>query len=168
MGKWLAQEKQICSLLKMGLTFVYVAFLSWKEKTPTHMLKGEISLNRMSDCLLANLIPSFWVRSLWKTTSNPFSFGVFMLKIFPVRILLLLCKQPTQQHPPEVCTARPTCTPSLGYSGFSSSWNSFRTSHDGRKRGERQWSLWIWAPWTLCSCGHVPAKVKDSPKGEVI
>lgn len=64
-----------------------------------HRLKGESSLNHVSDRPLANLISSFRVRSLWKTISNPFSFGVFMLKILPVRIPSLLHKQPTQQHP---------------------------------------------------------------------
>lgn len=49
------------------------------------MLKGEISLTFMSDRPLANLILSFPVTSLWKTTTNSFSFDIFMLKIFPAR-----------------------------------------------------------------------------------
>lgn len=73
------------------------------------MLKGEISLTFMSDRPLANLILSFLVTSLWKTTTNPFSFDIFMLKIFSA--------QPPHSQTsksalsPEVCPARPTRTP---------------------------------------------------------
>lgn len=83
----------------MGLTFVLRGISDLKGRK--HRLQGESSLSCESDRPLANVIPSFRVRSLWKTTSSPFSFGVFTVKIFPVRPPLLLHKQPAQQHPLE-------------------------------------------------------------------
>lgn len=44
------------------------------------MLKGGISQDLMSDRPLGNLILSFLVISLWKTTINPFSSDIFMQK----------------------------------------------------------------------------------------
>ena len=44
------------------------------------MLKGGISQDFMSDSPLGNLILSFLVISLWKTTINPFSSDIFMQK----------------------------------------------------------------------------------------
>ena len=74
------------------------------------MLKVGISLDFMSDRPLGNLILSFLVISLWKTTINPFSSDIFMQKKKNS-----LCKPPHSQTTtsavlPAVCTACTTRT----------------------------------------------------------
>lgn len=99
-----------------------------------HMLTGESALNFMSDRPRASLIVSFVVISFWKSTTNPFSVDIFMLKIFPVWIPSLFYKQPTQRYPLK-CTLHvpPARHHSLprGCASFSFNWNSFRTSITG-------------------------------------
>ena len=137
-----------------------------ESKGSKHMLKGEISPNFISDRPLGNLILSFLVISLWKTTTNPFFFDIFMLKQFPVQTTSLFHKQPTQQYSLKcVLHVLPAPHP-LGGSSFTPSWNEFRISPDRRGQGRKRLPRGRGLSWTLCPSGHVPIRVQGSPKGE--
>ena len=130
------------------------------------MLKVGISLDFMSDRPLGNLILSFLVISLWKTTINPFSSDIFMQKKkFPVQTTSLTdnhlsgtprsvyCLYDSHLHPP-------------GSSSFTPSRDLFRTSQDRRGQGRIWLSRGRRLFCILCLSGHVPVRERGSPKGE--
>ena len=73
--------------------------LFWKAQNICSM--GGISLDFMSDRPLGNLILSFLVISLWKTTINSFSSDIFMQKKKIPCANHLTQRQPTQRYSPK-------------------------------------------------------------------
>lgn len=152
--KWLAQEGDLfrhkdgpeLSLLRMS-----------DLKGRKRMLKGEHSLNFMSDRPLASLILSFVVISLWKSTTNPFSVDIFMLKIFPVWTPSLFYKQPTQRYPLK-CTlhvppARHRPSPWVALASLSTGIHSEPPSQEGARRETVIFVIWALPdPLSAWSC----------------
>ena len=140
--------------------------LFWKAQNICSM--GGISLDFMSDRPLGNLILSFLVISLWKTTT------ILSLLIFLCKKKNSLCKPPHSETTnsailPKVSTACITGTSILqagGASSFTPSRNLFRTSQDRRGHGRIWLSHGSRLFCTLCLSGHVPVKVQASPKWE--
>ena len=130
------------------------------------MLKGGISLDFMSDRPLGNLILSFLVISLWKTTINPFSSDIFMQKKkFPVQTTSL-----TDNHlsdtPRSVYRLYDSHLRPPGSSSFTPSRDLFRTSQDRRGHGRIWLSRGRRLFCFLCLSDRVPVRVQGSPKGE--
>lgn len=150
MVKWLAQEGDLFHQ-KDGPELSLLCISDSKGRE--HMLKGEISLNSMSDRPLANLILSFVVASLWKTTSDPFSSDIFMLKIFSVWTAWLFHEQKGALPGPPP----PRGAPASLSIGIHSEPPIAGGDTEGCRHG---------LSWTLCPRGHVPIRLKSSPKGE--
>lgn len=130
------------------------------------MLKGEVSLTFMSDRPLANLILSFLVTSLWKTTTDPFSFDIFMLKIFPAQpphsfTNKQLGTLPTNVHSP----SHPHPGPWVAVASLPIGIYSEPPTIGGSKEGG-SYLCGCGRSSILCPRGRVPIRAKGSPKGE--